>query len=194
MPTYTFTSQNVLTSDINAHEPHGISYRTATTTRTFGDNKATTLATLGSYVNEKPTQTLASINWKDSHFEIAGVQRKWSTLRNKVGGVFSSVREWHWSDNSYTVKYDHGKWTVISTRPSESVCATFSSYKIHLRNQSAPELAVMWLSSNIPYEDRTFIMLVLVYSEAKRQQDKQEATNAVVGGVVGSVITAITAS
>ncbi|KAG6830177.1 hypothetical protein H0H87_008953 [Tephrocybe sp. NHM501043] len=172
MSTYTFTKQDVLNSDLQPNQPNSISYRTKTSNRTFGGYKFTTVTLV---LNNPPgygkPPIPATIDWKKSRFQIDGVIHNWTDLKQKPqeGRKFKE-RVWRWNRYSYLVKYKDDTWTATPSDSPNTVVAALSPYKIHLRTKPDPGSLSLW--PGVPFEDRMFLMLVLLYSEGKRQDKK----------------------
>ncbi|KAJ6562610.1 hypothetical protein B0H19DRAFT_1145141 [Mycena capillaripes] len=158
----TFKSKDILNSHLHAN--HSNPYTTSSSGGILG-RKTTTLKTSGFL-----SGSAGKINWRDKTFEIGGKTKKWRKIEGSAGW-FTSGREWEWSGHTYTVKHSRHKWTVTN---SHGEVARFTPYKSHLLRPS--EYASLQISPEIHDEhQRAFIILVLLYSETKRQ-DKQAKT------------------
>ncbi|KAF7362802.1 hypothetical protein MVEN_00630000 [Mycena venus] len=107
------------------------------------------------------------IDWREKTIRIGQNERPVAYLKQHRGGMFSSKRQWSWTDIAYTVKYeDNRDWTA--TPISESVeVARLRSRNEHLFRSSDP--AIVWFSEDIPNDtEKMFLLLVLLYSEVRR--------------------------
>lgn len=113
--------------------------------------------------------TSAAIRWRERRFETGGVKRDWSTFKYKPAGIFSKTRKWHWSGESFTVKFliDDDKWIASSDSSRHPTRATFYPYKYHFFGPSEP--GYISFSPDVSDEDTIFLILVMIYSETRRQ-------------------------
>ncbi|KAJ7785264.1 hypothetical protein DFH07DRAFT_763862 [Mycena maculata] len=159
----TFKSKDILNSHL--HAGHSNPYTTSTSSGVLG-RKTTTLKT--GFLSG----SAGKIDWRDKEFKIGGRTKKWRKVESS-GGWFTSGREWEWAGYTYTVKHSHHKWTATN---SHREVAYFTPYQSHLLRSS--EHASLYISPEIQDEhQRVFLILVLLYSETKRQ-DKQHKTEA----------------
>jgi len=114
-----------------------------------------------------------SIKWKDETFVIGGVVKRVSDLRSRR--FLSRSQEWRWSGSQYTLKYSGNQWMI----KCGEVGASMKVYQFHVFRQSEP--ASVSFSSNLSVEDMIFLLLVLVYSETKRQDGIKSSRAAATG-------------
>lgn len=85
MPTFNFTSGDILNSDLRDNT--STTYRIITTRGALLGRRVTSLMLLGNGSNE----TVAAIHWRDSKFEIGGVQRNWFDLKYNPSGLLNEL-------------------------------------------------------------------------------------------------------
>ncbi|KAG5646171.1 hypothetical protein DXG03_004224 [Asterophora parasitica] len=179
MPSLTFTGKDFLNSEL--HPAYAaVSYRIETHSGFLG-RKTTTLTPL----SQSPYRGIpGEIDWRDKTFQIGDVKHNWSGLNRDTGGFFSSAKEWHWpSGRSYVVNYNNGEWTAVGHSWGSTGGAVFRLRRSHITTASEP--ATISFSQDIPYEDTVFLILVMIFSEAKREdksQELREYTLAAAGG------------
>ncbi|KAJ7869793.1 hypothetical protein B0H13DRAFT_2350795 [Mycena leptocephala] len=157
----TFQSKEILNSHLN--NGHSNLYTTSSDRGMLG-RKVTSLDKAGFL-----SGSAGKIHWRDKTFEIGGRHRNGRNSRALLDGLLR--REWEWSGYTYTVKHAHHKWTVTNSH-GEVACLT--EYKPHLLRSN--EHATLRISPEIQDEhQRAFIILVLLYSETKRQDKAKTA-------------------
>ncbi|KAJ7480740.1 hypothetical protein FB451DRAFT_1031315, partial [Mycena latifolia] len=82
---------------------------------------------------------------------------------------FTRGPEWEWRGHTYTVKHSQSKWSA--TNSQGDMVAEFTPHKFHLFSSS--EHASLHISPDQDEHQRAFIILVILYSENKRQ-DRQD--------------------
>ncbi|KAJ6570814.1 hypothetical protein DFH09DRAFT_1277469 [Mycena vulgaris] len=149
----TFKSKDVLNSHL-----HDVGHSNPYTTSS--SDRKTTLKTAGFL-----SGSAGKIHWRDKSFEIGGWTKKWRKVESSAGW-FTSGREWEWSGYTYTVKHSRNQWTATN---SQGEVARFTPHKFHLLRSS--DHAFLHISSHIQDEhQRAFLILVMLYSETKRQK------------------------
>ncbi|KAJ7683465.1 hypothetical protein B0H17DRAFT_1205162 [Mycena rosella] len=158
--TLTFDSAKILKTTLRAADDDERPLEYATTTASSGSGRQST-----SLVGAQGSRD-AVIDWKQKTFSVADSTRPIRELRKKRA-TFSSSRYWSWFDcEECKVKYQDNAWTVFSY--SGSVLAVFTP-NTHRGGRKA--LPVLRLASSVcDEEERRFIILVLLYSETKRQE------------------------
>ncbi|KAJ7729282.1 hypothetical protein B0H14DRAFT_2409779 [Mycena olivaceomarginata] len=150
----TFKSKDILNGHLHSDSGHSSPYTTSYSSGMLR-RKTTTLQTSGFL-----SGSAGKIHWRDKTFEIGGRTKKWKKVESSGGG-----REWEWLGHTYIVKHSHRKWTVTN---SGGEVAHFTPYKSHLLRSN--EHASLQISAEIQdAHQRAFIILVLLYSETKRQ-------------------------
>ncbi|KAE9400208.1 hypothetical protein BT96DRAFT_857616 [Gymnopus androsaceus JB14] len=123
--------------------------------------------------------TVGAIHWRDKVIEVNGHKKKVSDLKTKKGGFMSKARYWRWTAErrEYELKFVNDEWasTVKSDGTSKVVGRFAVPYRPHLFTK--PPDPLLSMTRTALAEDEVFLLLVLVYSEAKRQDD----TNSSVG-------------
>ncbi|KAG5728441.1 hypothetical protein E4T56_gene19005 [Termitomyces sp. T112] len=168
----TFSDKDILNCDLRPSDSSSMLIKISTTVGSILRlPKTTTLVPIISY--SSPHFPISTIYWKHHEFEIDGSRRKWYTLNYKPK-LFSSTREWQWSPahNSYVVKYKEHRWTAAPTHSRDSVVATLTPYKKHFLSELEP--AILSLSPSLPAVEKAFLMLVMIYSERRRLEEKKE--------------------
>ncbi|KAJ7748386.1 hypothetical protein B0H16DRAFT_1725571 [Mycena metata] len=151
--------------------PDGAVFYTLTSTHGFRGRKVTTIMAASGLVG--------IINWREDHFIINGVERKWDQIRARSGGIFSSEREWNWDGRPYTLKYHHSNKELLATPNFNSVAGTvrFTTYDTHLFHEN--ERAVLYLPSQMQDEiERMFLLMAILQTEMHRQDKQRGARNA----------------
>ncbi|KAJ6471603.1 hypothetical protein C8R47DRAFT_745302 [Mycena vitilis] len=156
MQTFTFDSERILKCTIQAADD---SY-TIVTVKHGSTRHHTTL-------KNSSGRACATINWHNRTFEIGGDTNSVDQLKRKASH-FSLTRYWRWSGDGeeYRVKYgSNDAWTVTSS--NGAVIASLTSSVEHPSGFTT--LPVLHIARNIHDEtERQFLLLVLLYSEAKR--------------------------
>lgn len=180
MPSYTFVSKDLLNTTILPDEPHNwISYNTSTTANVFGPKL--TVLTPSVMRNTYGPALDGAIDWKEESFVIGGRSVKWANLKHKLSRTSGSPREWKWSGERFTVKYQSGsgRWTAKSGSPVHPADAIFTIRKHRIFGADDP--ATIEFSPSVSARDMVFLILVLIYSETRRQQRKDKVAVAVAG-------------
>ncbi|GLB34685.1 hypothetical protein LshimejAT787_0202500 [Lyophyllum shimeji] len=180
MPTYTFVSKDLLNTAIIPDEPHHwIAYSTSTTSNVLGPKL--TLLTPSVVRNTYGPALDGAIDWKEETFVIGGRSAKWANLKCKLSRRSGSAREWKWFGERFTVKYESGtgRWTAKSGSPAHADDAVFTVRKHRIFGADDP--ATIEFALNVSARDMVFLILVLIYSETKRQQRKEKVAVAVAG-------------
>ncbi|KAJ4477236.1 hypothetical protein J3R30DRAFT_3291126 [Lentinula aciculospora] len=129
--------------------------------------------------------TVGAIHWKDKIIEVNGYRKKVADLKEKKTGFLNKARSWKWSAErrEYEIEYTNDEWTVsilmmISPWTSQpgsldgksKVVGRFAvPYRPHLFTKADPPLLSITRTALV--EDEIFLLLVFIYSEAKRQDD-----------------------
>ncbi|KIK63061.1 hypothetical protein GYMLUDRAFT_163432 [Collybiopsis luxurians FD-317 M1] len=126
--------------------------------------------------------TVGAIHWRDKAIEVHGHKKKIADLKTKKGGIVNKVlhkeRYWRWAKErkEYAVQYSgNDEWTVrLVFDGTRKVAARFATpYRPHLFTKSKPPL--LSLTRTALAEDEIFLLLLLIYSEARRQDDTVSA-------------------
>ncbi|KAF8873924.1 hypothetical protein BD779DRAFT_1568250 [Infundibulicybe gibba] len=101
-------------------------------------------------------RTAGVIHWRKRMFEVRGQRKPFSEIKTKTG-MFSSSRSWKWTSDrkEYSVTYELGQWTASLNNRKKPVARFTVPFRPHLF--SNPTLM------------RCFLLLILIYSEPKRQ-------------------------
>jgi len=180
MPTYTLVSKDLLNTTVLPDEPQTwISYSINTTSSVFGPKL--TVLTPSVMRNTYGPALDGAIDWKEGTFVIGGKSVKWENLKRKLSRRSGSEREWKWSGERFTVKYQSGagRWMAKSGSPVHPDDAIFTIRKHRIFGADDP--ATIEFTQNITARDMIFLILVLIYSETRRQQRKEKVAVAVAG-------------
>ncbi|KAF5372688.1 hypothetical protein D9615_009875 [Tricholomella constricta] len=124
------------------------------------------------------------ILWKEKAVEISGQRKSIAEIRRTEGGLLklNKTRHWRWSPDSkeYEVRYDRKGWKA-TVNDNMSIAARFLvPSRPHLF--SKPEPPSLHLTKTALEADEVFLILVLIYSEIKRQdQTNSSSANGGVG-------------
>ncbi|KAJ6483073.1 hypothetical protein DFH09DRAFT_1461588 [Mycena vulgaris] len=164
----TFTDEDLLSSLLVGAD--GAVHYTTSTTHGLLRRKVTTVTVGGGLVG--------LVDWRAKTFAIGGVQRKWHDLKTRVGGMFSSEREWRWADRAYKVKYNYRNTELLARSASGTVADTvrFTTYHPHLLRDSE-HAAVHFPLDLRDATERMFLLLVILQTEIQ-QQDVPAAASA----------------
>jgi len=171
MPLYTFISRDLLSTAILPDDPNTWMGYNANTTWGVQGPKATQL-TPNLFCKHGPPVD-ATIGWKDETFTIAGTCAKVNDLKWRPKNSKSS-RMWRWSHKSFIVTYHTGRKRWTASDSSRRIDVTFTLCKTRLFKADDP--ALIHFSDNISTEELVFLMVVMIYSEIKRQDRKERAS------------------
>ncbi|KAF8630698.1 hypothetical protein AX17_005358 [Amanita inopinata Kibby_2008] len=186
---------NVLNAHIRATHDNSIIYTVSTTFGLWGRKLITVLKDANPPPDE-PT-IVGAINWKDRYFEVHAHRRPLSEIKRKGGKFLKKSRYWRWSPDrrEYEIRYHKDEWQVRSDQPTthdvttnkpkrkykallsggeeeedKELVGTFSvPFRPHLIGKSKSLL--LDLSRKALEKDEVFLILLLIYSEAKRQEE-----------------------
>jgi len=165
MSQFTFSDQNIQNCDLLHESGRSLSYRIDTP---YTGRKMTTLAPMG----HGPSRGISgAIDWRKDTFRVGGVTRDRSTIKHKTGGIFSSTREWRWSRQTYTVKFNDGTWTASTSPSDQPTVATFFPFKFRFFSPSG--LARITFTPGVLEEDMIFLILVMIWSDIRQKNPDQ---------------------
>ncbi|KAF9018150.1 hypothetical protein BDZ89DRAFT_1044687 [Hymenopellis radicata] len=164
---------NVLNAQIRSSVDESVLYKLKTTF-SFRGRRLTILQD----ANPSPggPVTVGAIHWDDRIVEILGQKKKLSDIKRHEGKYFRRVRLWKWGPErkEYTVKYEDDDWKAKLS--ADEVDGVFSvPYRPHLFRKPKP--TTLSLTTAALEKDEVFLILIFIYSEAKRQ----DQTNSSVG-------------
>ncbi|KAJ4494942.1 hypothetical protein C8J55DRAFT_414702 [Lentinula edodes] len=122
--------------------------------------------------------TVGAIHWNDKIMEVNGQRKKVADLKEKRKDddtrVFRRARYWRWSAErrEYEIKYTNDEWTATTLKSdgTSKIVGRFAvPYRPHLFTKADPPF--LSLTRTALAEDEIFLLLVFIYSEAKRQSD-----------------------
>ncbi|KAJ3997430.1 hypothetical protein F5050DRAFT_1569393 [Lentinula boryana] len=157
---------NILNARLLATHDNSPIYTTKTNF-TFRGRDITLLQDTNPALSTQGSLTVGAIHWKDKIIEVNGHRKKVADLKEKKNSFLNRARYWRWSAErkEYEIKYSNDEWTV-----SPSVVGRFAvPYRPHLFTKLDPPL--LSLARTALGEDEIFLLLVFLYSEAKRQDD-----------------------
>ncbi|KAG6827594.1 hypothetical protein H0H92_011190 [Tricholoma furcatifolium] len=185
MASYAFTHKDFLNSTLRPLTSSSASapapYRISTNSGFLAGNKVTTLDPY------TPSGVSGKIHWKSDEFEIGRVRRATGTLIYSTGGFWNLgwTQECRWSYQSYVIQYANNQWTVTPSNAPRSIpVAILVPYESHIFRSAEP--ATLSLAPGLPNEEGVFLMLVLLYSEVKRLQHNQAASNAAMTSAISA--------
>jgi len=147
-------------------------YTVSTTSGGFTGRKITSLVpTPQASASGVGTEISGQIDWKSTLFRVGSSTKAWGGLTTKKG----STREWSWSGQQYTVQFNNRDWTATRATDGSSPSVVFVPRRPHLF--SADEPASISFTPGMSSEDTMFLMLVMIYSEARRQDSNRNRTN-----------------
>ncbi|KAJ6612655.1 hypothetical protein B0H10DRAFT_2051367 [Mycena sp. CBHHK59/15] len=157
---------NVLNARIRAVHDNSVIYSLRTTFG-FRGRKDTIL------VDENPapgaTTIVGAIHWQEKTLEIFGHKKSWSELKRFAGSFYNRTRHWRWSldRKEYEILYEEEEWKATLDH-NMSIAGRFSvPCRPHLFSKSKP--VVLHLTKTALAEDEVFLILVFIYSQARRQ-------------------------
>jgi hypothetical protein len=148
---------------------------------------------------------VGAIHWRQRLLEVRGEKHKWSELKRREGSVFGRTRYWRWGSGKkeYKITYstvEGWKATLAEDSPANdtpangspendsptkevtepntppsplAACLTMPHRPHFFRKIKAPTLEISRVAL---LDDEVFLLLVLLYSEAKRQ-DRNNITS-----------------
>jgi len=170
---------NVLNARIRAIHDDSVIY-TLRTTFGFHGRKLTILHD----ANPIPGSSgvVGAIHWQEKTLEVHGHKKRFSELKRHEGNFFNRTRHWRWAPDrkEYEVIYEREEWKATLDN-NMSIAARFSvPFRPHLFSKSQP--AHLHLTKTALAEDEVFLILVLIYSEVKRQDKTNSSTDGGSGG------------
>ncbi|KAG7446824.1 uncharacterized protein BT62DRAFT_967583 [Guyanagaster necrorhizus] len=117
--------------------------------------------------------TVGAIHWQDRIIEVLGHKKKFSDVKRHAGKPFRKCRYWKWDEGrtEYSLKYNYEDWKVRvldAILPNDEVAGTFAvPFRPHLFSKATP--TTLELTREGLAKDEVFLILIFVYSEAKRQ-------------------------
>ncbi|KAJ3783050.1 hypothetical protein GGU10DRAFT_362018 [Lentinula aff. detonsa] len=171
---------NILNARLLATHDNSPIYTTKTNF-TFRGRDITLLQDTNPALSTQGSLTVGAIHWKDKIIEVNGHRKKVADLKEKKNSFLNRARYWRWSAErkEYEIKYSNDEWTATTMKINSGtpkVVGRFAvPYRPHLFTKLDPPL--LSLTRTALGEDEIFLLLVFLYSEAKRQDD----TNSSVG-------------
>ncbi|KAJ3766736.1 hypothetical protein FB446DRAFT_757242 [Lentinula raphanica] len=148
---------------------------------TFRGRDITLLQDTNPALAEQESVTVGAIHWKDKIIEVNGYRKKVSDLKEKKNGFLDKARYWKWSAGrkEYEIKYSNDEWTATLVKTDKTAAKVVGQFAVPYRPHlfTKPDPPLLSLTRTALVEDEIFLLLVFLYSEAKRQDD----TNSSVG-------------
>ena len=118
------------------------------------------------------------INWREKTMDVCGVRRKVKDIRRTEGKLWKRSHFWRWGPESKRVyQIDHHKdgWKVTVDNNTSIV----GQFQVPLRPLlfGKPDPTLLHLTRTALEQDEVFLILALIYSEARRQ-DKSNCSSA----------------
>ncbi|KAJ7599263.1 hypothetical protein C8J56DRAFT_916244 [Mycena floridula] len=169
---------NVLNAEICALHDNSVMYSLQTTFG-WGGRKITILRdTNPGTGGTSNSHIVGAIHWQDKTMEVNGQRKKFSDIKRHEGNVFRKTRHWKWAPDrkEYAVVYHEDEWKA-SLNNNMMIAGRFCvPFRPHLF--SKPKPTVLHLTPSALAEDEVFLILIFVYSEAKRQDDTNSSVGA----------------
>ncbi|KIY70822.1 hypothetical protein CYLTODRAFT_419350 [Cylindrobasidium torrendii FP15055 ss-10] len=175
MEAYFDNKNNVLNANICSTLDSSILY-TIKTTFGFLGRKQTILQDANPISGGGTVSTVGSINWEEGTIALGTLKKKFSEVKKHEGSFLKKVRVWQWAPDrkEFRVRYEDDDWKARNA--NGDVIGVFSvPYRPHLFRKPKP--TTLSVEREALERDEVFLLLVFVYSEAKRQ----EQTNSSVG-------------
>ncbi|KAG6855725.1 hypothetical protein H0H87_011599, partial [Tephrocybe sp. NHM501043] len=187
MEAYFDNKGNILNACIRSKRDKSVLY-TLKTTFGLSGRKITV------FLDENPapgrTAHVASLNWRDKTFEILGQRRNLSDIRRTEGRFFKKhefivpgthvintyaegsdrTRHWRWNSErkEYELLFDDDEGWKATLNGNMSIAARFLvQLRPHLFGK--PDPPALHLTKTALEADEVFLILVMIYSEIKRQ-------------------------
>ncbi|KAF8077683.1 hypothetical protein FPV67DRAFT_7752 [Lyophyllum atratum] len=180
MPAYTFVSKDLLnTAVLPTESQNWTSYSTSTNSSVLVPKL--TILTPSATRNTYGAALDGAIDWQNESLIIGGMSTKLKNLKRRPSRKSGGAREWTWKGERFTVKYHAStdKWTAKSGSPAHPDDAIFAVRKHRILKADDP--ATMTLSENLSAQDTVFLILVMIYSETRRQERKERVAVAIAG-------------
>ncbi|KAK2464487.1 hypothetical protein APHAL10511_003466 [Amanita phalloides] len=175
---------NVLDTHIRATHDNSVIYTVTTTFGFWGRKQVTILKDANPPPGESPV--VGAINWKERYFEVHAHRKVLSEIKKKEQISLQSVmngfekwdmtraRFWKWSPQAreYQVSFNKNEWQVLtadSEDEKELVGAFSVAFRPRIIHKEKP--LSLKLSRKALKNDEVFLILLLIYSEAKRQEE-----------------------
>ncbi|KAJ3502258.1 hypothetical protein NLJ89_g8970 [Agrocybe chaxingu] len=170
---------NVLNAKVHASHDNSVLY-VVNTKQTMWGRTLTELWDKNPLPGEVDTNTrVGAINWKQRKFEVDGTWKSIDDVRRRPAGLKNRVRQrsrfWKWADDheEYSVVHLEDGWKATCTS-TNAVEATFAvPYRPQIFGKAKP--VVLNLGKGALSRDEVFLILVLIYSETKRQEKMNSA-------------------
>ncbi|KAJ3554009.1 hypothetical protein NP233_g12513 [Leucocoprinus birnbaumii] len=132
---------------------------TVSTTRGFMDMPKRSVVTCA-ISNEKGRSVVGEFDWKAKKIIVGGVSKSIDEAKKKVGGTFSLDSEWTWPSGVYGITHKSRMWTA---RHNGHDVAVYKSLEVKAFSKN--ELATLSFLVDMPYEERVFLILALMYHD-----------------------------
>ncbi|KIJ92944.1 hypothetical protein K443DRAFT_684900 [Laccaria amethystina LaAM-08-1] len=120
--------------------------------------------------------TVGVIHWNEKILEVCGHKKSLKDIRRKPQGLIRE-RYWRWSSDrrEFVIDFQEDEWKVkINNSKNVTVEGSFDvPYRPRLFGKTTP--MVFHLSRKALAKDEVFLILVLIYSESKRQEKMNSA-------------------
>ncbi|KIY44530.1 hypothetical protein FISHEDRAFT_77447 [Fistulina hepatica ATCC 64428] len=115
----------------------------------------------------------ASIYWREKAFEIDGRKIPWDDIKIKrEGNTHKRDRIWEWNGRQYTAHFKKKLGWQIIDRTSGGTVASFEPHISGLLKETKPAMYRICIG-DVYMNEASFILLVLLYSEMRRQRTRR---------------------
>ncbi|KAJ8490095.1 hypothetical protein ONZ45_g13340 [Pleurotus djamor] len=170
MDAYFDNKTNILNAHIRTTYDDSILYKVKSTT-SFRGPRITVLEDANPVPGYTGSNIVGAIHWKDKLLEVHGHRRPLADIKRREGRMFhlNSSKHWRWGNEhrEYQVRFEDDEWKVTVDH-GMSIAARFEvPLRPHLFTKAKPP--VIHLTRTALEADEVFMILVLIYSESRRQ-------------------------
>ncbi|KAJ8453817.1 hypothetical protein ONZ45_g19557 [Pleurotus djamor] len=176
MDAYFDNKTNILNAHIRTTYDDSILYKVKSTT-SFRGPRITVLEDANPVPGYTGSNIVGAIHWKDKLLEVHGHRRPLADIKRREGRMFhlNSSKHWRWGNEhrEYQVRFEDDEWKVTVDH-GMSIAARFEvPLRPHLFTKAKPP--VIHLTRTALEADEVFMILVLIYSESRRQDRTSRA-------------------
>jgi len=119
---------------------------------------------------------VGAIFWADKAFEIHGQRKPIAEILRKEGRFFKKTRYWKWGTDrkEYQLIHDHDGWKAILNQNMSIAARFLLPPRPHIFGKADPP--VLHLTKAALERDEIFLILLLIYSEVKRQDETNSSS------------------
>ncbi|KAF5359408.1 hypothetical protein D9756_003655 [Leucocoprinus leucothites] len=161
VPIYTYKFHDAGNNQITCETDPALPTFTTTTPRGFMDMPKKSVVTCTSPGgNGARNAVQGEFDWKAKKITVGNVSKSMADAKKKIGGTFSLDTEWTWTSGVYTITHNSRTWTA--TRGGREL-AIYTS--LNVKAFSKNELATLRFLVNMPFEERVFLILALMFHD-----------------------------